>query len=150
MEIRDSLLQPTLGHDSPATSIYSATTGYFVSFAGGPLAGAAVALANAYRLKRLGSDWPLGLIAIAMTAIPLGWLSRGGSQWISSRLGAGMTGVGFRMLGLAFFALVYQWHRRYYRNMAILGLKPPAGWVIGIAAVIAGLAGTYGLSRALS
>lgn len=140
METRDDLLQPTLGHsDSPATSIYSAQTGYIVSFFGGPLAGATIALANAYRLKRLRTDWPLGLIAIAATAGPMWWWFRGGAQWIAIHAGGGAREVVFRALGLGFFALVYGWHRQYYRNMTLFGLTPPSGWLIGIAAVIGSL-----------
>lgn len=151
METRDDLLQPTLGHrDSPATSIYSPQTGYVVSFFGGPLAGAAIALANAYRLKRLGSDWPLGLLAVVATVGPMWWWFRGGAQWITAHAGGGAREVIFRVLGLGFFALAYGWHRQYYRNMTFLGLTPPSGWLVGIAAVVGGLALDFGLAAVLS
>src|SRR5262245_25508498 len=113
METRDDLLQPTLGRsDSPAISIYSARTGYFASFFGGPIEGAAIALANAYRLKRLGTDWPLALIAAGATLMPMGWL-RGSGHWMVSYVGPGAEGLMLRVLGLGFFALVYGWHRQY-------------------------------------
>lgn len=152
MEIPQDLLQPTLGQrDSAATSIYSALTGYVASFLGGPLAGAAIALVNAHRLRRLRTDWPLGLIAIAATAGPMAWWYRGGgAQWISARAGAGAGELALHALGLGFFALVYGWHRQYYRNMALFGLMPPSGWLLGIAAVAASLAVTYGLGTVLS
>jgi len=151
VETRDDLLQPTLGKtDSPATSIYSALTGYIASFFGGPLAGAAIALANAYRLKRLRTDWPLALLALAATAGPMWWWFRGGAQWVTAYAGDGAQMLGLRVLGLGFFALVYGWHRQYYRNMTFLGLSPPSGWVIGIAAVVGSLAVDFGLQAVLS
>lgn len=151
METPDDLLQPTLGHRaSAATSIYSAQTGYVVSFLGGPLAGATVALANAYRLKRLGTDWPLGLIAMAATVGPMWWWFRGGAQWIAAHAGGDAREVAFRALGLGFFALVYGWHRQYYRNMAFFGLTAPSGWLIGIAAVAGSIAVDLGLAAMLS
>lgn len=151
METPDDLLQPTLGQrGSPATSIYSAQTGYVVSFFGGPLAGAAIALTNAYRLKRLRTDWPLGLLAIAGTVGPMWWWFRSGARWITALAGSDAGGVAFRVLGLAFFALVYGWHRQYYRNMAFFGITPPSGWLIGIAAVVGGIATNIGLAAVLS
>ncbi len=151
METEDDLLQPSLGRaDSPATSIYSAQTGYFASFFGGPLAGAVVALANSHRLKRLEIDWPLGMIGAAATIVPIWWLLRGGNAWLTSHLGSGTQTLVLRALGLGFFALAYGWHRRYYRNMAMLGIKPPPGWPIGLAAVIAGVATNLALAWLLS
>lgn len=151
METRDDLLQPTLGQrDSRATSIYSAQTGYVVSFLGGPLAGAAIALANSYRLKRLGMDWPLALLAVAGTVGPMWWWFHGGAQWITAHAGGGGVEVIFRVVGLGFFAVVYGWHRQFYRNMAFLGVAPPSGWLIGIAAVAGGVAVNFGLAAVLS
>lgn len=151
METPDDLLQPTLGQrDTPAASIYSARAGYLASFFGGPVAGATIALANAYRLKRLGNDWPVALIAIAATAGPMWWWFRWGAQWLGAHAGDGAYQILLRALGLGFFALVYGWHRQYYRNMTFLGLTPPSGWVIGIAAVAGGLAVEFGLAAVLS
>ncbi len=151
METLDDLLQPTLGRrDAPATSIYSALTGYVASFFGGPLAGAVIALVNAHRLKRLGKDWPLGLLAAAATAGPMWWWVQGGAHWVTGYAGAGAGEVLFHVLGLAFFALAYGWHRQYYRNMALFGLPPPSGWLIGLAAVIASLAASFGLWTVLA
>ena len=150
MTIPEDLLQPTLGrHDSAAPSIYSALTGYVASFFGGPMAGAAVALANAWRLKRLRADWPLGVLALAATAGPLWWWYRGGAQWVTAYAGADAREVLFRVLGLGFFALAYGWHRQYYRNMALFGLSPPSGWILGVAAVAIGLAAEFGLAAVL-
>jgi hypothetical protein len=151
METQDDLLQPTLGRDdSPATSIYSAGTGYIVSFLGGPLAGATIALVNAHRLNRLGTDWPLGLLAAIATVVPMWWWFHGGGPWLISHVGNGAQGLLLRGLGLGFFVLVYGWHRQYYRNMALFGLKPPSGWVIGVVAVIGSFAVRFALAHVLS
>jgi hypothetical protein len=152
METRDDLLQPTLGHGaSPATSIYSARTGYVTAFIGGPIAGAAVALLNAHRLKRLRIDWPLGVVAVVLTVGPIWWWMRGGGEsWVVAHLGRGMERVGLRAIGLGFFALVYARHRQYYRNMALFGLEPPSGWGVGTAAVIVGVVVSVFTETALS
>ena len=151
METKDDLLQPSLGRDdSPATSMYSAQTGYLASFFGGPLAGAVIALANSHRLKRLGIDWPLGIVAGLATILPQWWLIRGGSVWLASHLGNGMQSLLLRALGLGFFALAYGWHRQYYRNMALLGIKPHSGLPLGVAAVIGSIALNFALWRLLS
>jgi hypothetical protein len=151
METREDLLQATLGHsDSPAASIYSALTGYMASFFGGPVAGATVALVNAYRLKRLGTDWPLGLLALVATAGASWWWFHGGARWITAYAGTGVQEILFRILGLGFFAVAYARHRQYYRNMTYFGLTPPSGWPLGIAAVIGGLAVNFALAAVLS
>lgn len=151
MESRESLLQSTLGQaDTPATWIYSARTGYLSSFFGGPLAGAAIALVNAYRLKRLAKDWPIGLLAAAETIGALWWWRHGGESWVVELVGRDAQQILFRILGLGFFFLVYGWHREYYRNMAVLGIKPESGAYLGIAAVVGGLVATFALGAALS
>ena|SRR5579872_6734909 len=151
METQDDLLQPTLGRrDSPATSIYSAQTGYIAAFFGGPLAGATIALINAQRLNRLAVDWPLGLVAAALTVLPMWWWSRDGGLWAVAHFGAGVHELLFRALGLGFFALVYGCHRQYYRNMALFGLAAPSGWALGVVAVIGGLAVNFSLRLAFS
>jgi hypothetical protein len=151
MNTREDLLKPSLGQsDSPANSIYSARTGYIASFFGGPLGGAIIALANAYRLKRLKVDWPIGVLALAVTIGPIGWWMRGGAQWAAAYGGRDAAQVGFRVVGLGFFAVVYAWHRRYYRNMTLFGIKPPTGTLIGLVAVVAGLATEAAIVAALS
>jgi hypothetical protein len=152
MEARDDLLQATLGQsDGPAISIYSARTGYYSSFFGGPLAGAAIALINAHRLKRLQTDWPLGLLAVALTIVPIWWLYRGGgNQWFVAHVGPGAERFVLRVLGLGFFALAYARHRPYYRNMALMGLTPPPGRDIGVAVAIGGFVVSIALARAFS
>jgi len=136
----DELMQPSLsGVEGPATSIYSMQTGYLAAFFGGPLGGATIALLNAHRLKRLGSDWPLGLAALGVTFGLLWWqLRSGGEAWLIGHLGHGGPGLAIRIVGLAFYGIVYAVHRQYYRNMALLGLEAPSGWIPGIAAIVGG------------
>lgn len=142
MPDRNELLQPSLGSDaSPETSIYSTTTGYMAAFFGGPIGGAAIALTNSWRLKRLGKDWPLALVAVALTLGVTWWEQRaGGLAWLTSHLGSSGPRFAVRIVGLAMFAVIYLIHRRYYRNMDMMGIKAPSGWVPGIVAIIAGMA----------
>jgi hypothetical protein len=152
MQDRNELLQPSLGSDaSPASSIYSATTGYVAAFFGGPIGGAAVALTNSWRLKRLGKDWPLALVAIALTVGTAWWEQRaGGLAWLDSHFGRSGQRFAVRIVGLAMFGIIYLIHRRYYRNMVMMGIKPPAGWGVGIAAVIVGMAILAALGNVLA
>lgn len=152
MNTRDDLLQASLGHeDSLSTALYSSRTGYVTSFFGGPLAGAVIAMANAYRLRRLRTDWPLGVAGVALHVGFLWWWARGGgAQWSRAHLEAGSASVFTRILGLVFFAAAYAWHRQYYRNMAFMNLESPSGWVIGIAAILGGVGLDIGLTAAWS
>lgn len=112
--------------------------GYLASFFGGPVAGAIVALANASRLKRLRRDWFLLPTALLVEILYLLWLRRDGAGWIEG-MDLSPT-VPWRLLGLLFFAAIYFLHRRYYRSMEVLGIKAASGWVVGILALVAGIA----------
>jgi hypothetical protein len=138
----NELLKPSLGSEaSAATSIYSTTTGYLAAFFGGPIGGAAIALTNSWRLKRLGKDWPLALVAIALTVGMAWWEQRaGGLAWLTKQLGSSGPRFAVRVVGLAMFAVIYLIHRRYYRNMDMMGITAPKGYAPGIAAIIAGIA----------
>src|SRR5215470_6426856 len=105
----DDLMQPSLSSaDGPATSIYSMQTGYLAAFFGGPLGGAAIALLNSYRLKRLSSDWPLGVLALVVTIGLFWWqLRSGGQAWLTGHLGRGGPGLVVRIVGLLVFGIVY-------------------------------------------
>ena len=152
MADRNELLQPSLGSEtSAATSIYSTTTGYLAAFFGGPIGGAIIALTNSWRLKRLGQDWPLGVVAIALAGGMVWWEQRaGGLVWLTSHFGSGGPRFAVRVVGLAMFAAMYLIHRRYYRNMELLNIKPPSGWIIGIGAIIGGFVTLEGLAVALA
>jgi hypothetical protein len=151
MTDRDYLLRPSLsGEAAPETTIYSATTGYMAAFFGGPVGGAVVGLVNAWRLRRLGRDWPLALAAIAM-AVGLSWwnVRGGGGAWLTEQFGRSGTEIALRVVGLVFFAGVYLIHRRYYRSMEMMGNEPPSGWVLGFAGAVVGLVATFSIMAAL-
>ena len=144
----NDLLQPSLsGSDVPATSIYSATTGYVAAFVGGPIGGAVVAMVNAWRLNRVSKDWPMALLAVLITWTLLYWETRmGGNGWLVEHLGASGPRMLLRVLALAYFVGIYGLHYKSYRNMALLGIVPPSGWVLGVVGIVIGLAGTAGLT----
>ena len=152
MADRNELLQPSLGSEaSAATSIYSTTTGYLAAFFGGPLGGAAIALTNSWRLKRLGKDWPLALVALALTGGMAWWEQRaGGLAWLTSHFGSSGQRFAVRVVGIAMFAVIYLIHRRYYRNMEMLGITSPSGWIPGIAAILGGIAAMTALGQVLA
>ncbi|HKE45115.1 MAG TPA: hypothetical protein VKB41_11330 [Steroidobacteraceae bacterium] len=148
----NELLQPSLDSDKgAATSIYSTTTGYMAAFFGGPLGGAVIALLNSHRLRRLAVDWPLGVVALAITTGTLWWEVRsGGTRWLVENLGPSGPRVAVRIMGLAMFGIVYLAHGKYYRNMSLFGLKPPSGWVPGIAAIVGGTLAMMGIAMLLA
>jgi hypothetical protein len=151
MNDRDELLRPSLGSEtSPETSIYSATTGFLAAFFGGPLAGAIVAMVNAWRLKRLASDWPLAVAAIALTVGLVWWEERGGgAQWLFDVAGRSGVEIALRVAGLAFFSVVYAIHRSYYRSMELFAVEPPSGWALGVGAIVAGFVTTLFIASAM-
>jgi hypothetical protein len=151
MNDRDELLRPSLGSEtSPETSIYSATTGFLAAFFGGPLGGAIIAMVNAWRLKRLASDWPLAVAAIALTVGLLWWeLRAGGAEWLVDIAGKNGVQIALRVAGLAFFSVVYAIHRTYYRSMELFAVEPPSGWALGFGATVAGFVTTLFIASAM-
>ncbi len=141
MEHDSDLLRPSLNADqSPAAAIYSVRTGFLTAFFGGPIAGASIALINSYRLRRLAVDWPIGLLAVAICG-SIGWLAtHGGWPWLDTLLGHGSISYVTRITNLAFFGVVYAFHRTYYRSMSVLGICAPSGLAVGIGAIVFGLA----------
>jgi hypothetical protein len=148
MDPDSDLLRPSLtAGRNPAAAIYSIRTGFLSAFFGGPIAGAAIALLNAYRLKRLTMDWPIGLIAIAFSAI-LGWFeTHGGWHRLDASFGQGSDIYATRIINLMFFGIVYAFHRTYYKSMAVLAIESPNGLLVGIGAIILGLLANEALVR---
>jgi len=140
MDSDSDLLRPSLtAGRNPAAAIYSIRTEFLTSFFGGPMAGAAVALLNSYRLRRLAVDWPLALIALTIGVL-LGWLeNHGGWHWLDSSLGPGSDIYATRVINLIFFGIVYAFHRTYYKGMSVLAITPPNGLLVGTGAIIFGL-----------
>jgi len=138
--IQDSeLLRPSLtAEHSSEAAIYSVRTGFLVSFFGGPIAGGMIALLNARRLRRLKTDWPIGLLAVAVS-VGLSWsLAAHQWQWLDGALGRGSGRYLQDLAGLGFYGVVYSLHRPYYRSMELLGLEAPNGLRVGIAAAALG------------
>ncbi len=139
---KNDLLQPSLSaSDATGVSIYSTAAGYIVSYFGGPLAAAIIALLNSFHLGRLHKDWPFG--ALALLAVPgyFKWLQVGGGQrWLSAVIGQWSIPYVYRLMGVLFFGLAYLMHRRYYRSMALIGVPARPGWIPGVGAVMAGMA----------
>jgi hypothetical protein len=148
MDHNSDLLRPSLSADhNPSAAIYSLRTEFLTSFFGGPIAGAAIALLNSYRLKRLSVDWPIGLIAIAFSTL-LAWLAtHGGWHWLDAALGRGSGSIGARVINLVFFTIVYAFHRTYFKSMSVLGIAAPNGLAVGIGAIILGLLANVGLIK---
>ena len=146
--MNNDLLQPSLtGTDAPATSIYSATTGYVAAFLGGPIGGAVIAMANAWRLKRLAKDLPVAILAVLVTATMLWWEARlGGDRWLVEQFGRSGPRMLLRVVALVYFLGIYGLHYKSYRSMALMGVEPPSGWVIGVVAVVVGIGATLGLT----
>jgi hypothetical protein len=151
MNDNSDLLRPSLsGANASATAIYSATTGYLVSFLGGPVAGALIAMVNSYRLRRLSRDWPVALFAVALLHTMLWWeLRNGGSEWLKGHLGASGPRAFHSVVSLLFFCGIYLLHYTSYRSMRVMGLKAPSGWVPGIIAIIVGFSVTVALASML-
>jgi hypothetical protein len=137
--IQDSeLLRPSLTAEHSSAPIYSVRTGFLASFFGGPIGGAIVALLNARRLGRLKLDWPVALLALGVS-VGLSWsLAAHKWQWLDGSLKPGSGRYLQDLAGLAFYGVIYALHRPYYRSMALLGLDPPNGLRVGIAAAALG------------
>jgi hypothetical protein len=140
MDQGENLLRPTLGGaGATRSSIYSTTTGYLAAFFGGPVAAAVVALVNSRRLGRLSRDWPFAALAIGAQLAFIQW-QLGDGPARGETPDATIQRLMQRLLGVAFFALAFLLHRRYFRNMDVAGIKAPSGWMLGAGAIVAGLA----------
>jgi hypothetical protein len=141
------LLTPSLTADARVPqAIYSASTGFLASFLGGPMAGAVIALVNSQRLRRLGTDWPIALLALAIAVLIQLSVVDHFWDWLDHLLGQGSIRFVYKLAGMAFFGAIYALHRPYYRSMSLLGLKTPNGILIGILAIAVGLGVQFGLA----
>jgi hypothetical protein len=149
MDHNSDLLRPSLSADhNPSAAIYTIRTAFLTTFIGGPIAGAAIALLNSYRLKRLTADWPLVLVGMALSAL-LAWMAtHGGWHWLDAALGRGSGSIGARVINLVYFAIVYAVHRTYFKSMSVLGITAPNGLPVGIGAILLGLFANVGLMKA--
>jgi hypothetical protein len=145
--IQDSdLLRPSLTADvdSPRP-LYSVRTAFLSSFFGGPVAGAAIALVNSQRLRRLKTDWPIAVLGLGSSALLQWSIARHWWEWLDRALGESADHYIFRLFGLGFSGVIYAMHRPYYRSTSLLGLRSPNGTGVGIAAILLGNAAQAGL-----
>jgi hypothetical protein len=140
----EDLLRPTLSDHEPAPALYNSTGFFMSSFFGGPLGAAIYGGANSHRLGRLSHDLPK-LAALAGAAFLLvyvleaaGWLE-GLAGFIGGNV-ARNYGLIMRAMGLLTCGAIYLMHRWFFRSAKVTGAKEIAGWVPGIAAVVAGIA----------
>jgi hypothetical protein len=143
------LLRPSLTADARAPeAIYSAGTGFLTSFLGGPVAGAMIALLNSHRLRRLGRDWPIALLALGISVLVRLSVVDHFWDWLDGLLGKGSIRYVADLIGMVFFGLIYALHKPFYRSMSLLGLKaPPNGLGVGLAAIGLGIAVQFALFR---
>jgi len=141
MDHNSDLLRPSLSADhNYSAAIYSVRTAFLTSFFGGPLAGAVIALLDSYRLRRLGVDWPLALIAIGLFML-LSWLAtHDGWRWAI---------YGSHVGNVIFFGIVYAYHRTYYKSMSVLGITPPNGLGVGFGAALFGILAEIAMIKAI-
>lgn len=137
----DELLKPTLETGAVGrTAIYSTTAGFTTAFFGGPFAAVALTAINSWRLRRLRMDvWPL-LAAAALSVLAI-WLIESPARFGQPDLELGATGQRLlqRAFSLGLFGLFWLLHRRYYRNMMVMGIEPPNGWVVGLGCAVFGV-----------
>jgi hypothetical protein len=140
------LLTPSLSADTRVPqAIYSAGTGFLASFLGGPMAGAVIALVNSQRLQRLRTDWPIALLALAITVLIRLSVVDHFWDWLDPLLGRGSISFVYQLVGMVLFGAIYALHKPYYRSMSLFGLKTPNGIVPGLLAIAVGLGVQFGL-----
>lgn len=138
----EDLLRPTLSGYRKPPALYN-STGFFLSaFFGGPLGAGLYATANSWRLGRLVRDLPVIVGITAAAFLVLFGLDRlGVLAQLNGYLGGSKSRnleIYLRALGIACFGAIYLMHRGFFRAARVSGLKPLAGWIPGIAAVLAG------------
>lgn len=138
----DELLKPTLrSGDGQHRAIYSTTAGYVTSFFGGPFAAIAMTTLNSWRLRRLATDALPLLAATTLSILIVVLIYR---PQLLGLADFGLSGTLSRLLlrayALALFGGAYLLHIRYYRNMEIMSLQSPNGWIAGAGCGVLGAA----------
>jgi hypothetical protein len=143
----DELLKPTLeAGDGQQRAIYSTTAGYMTAFFGGPFAAIALTTLNSMRLKRLAADAWLLLGATLLSVLVTILLYR--PQLLGQpdfALSDNMLRLLLRAYALGVFGAGYYVHKRYYRNMEVMGLQPPQAWAAGLGCIVVGVGVVAGL-----
>lgn len=141
--MRDDLLQPSLSAEKIAAAPPSTQAIFLTSFFGGPIAAVMMITIASYRLRRLVRDLPLlvGLLSVSIGVIA--WFlssasAQGLREWIQSNVGSSGFEFLFRIISLMCFGVGYWMHAQAHRNSALLGLKAPNGWLVGIPCLVIG------------
>lgn len=139
---RSDLLRPSLVRGRQGLAPYSTQAGFVVGFIGGPLAGLALALINARRLKRLPGDLAWLLPALGACVAVEWWLaSPDGVQWLQQAgqwLGQRPRPLISTALGLLSFGVASLLHGRSQRQASVMGLDRPNGTWLGIGLIVLG------------
>jgi hypothetical protein len=141
--VREDLLQPSLS-SAPTAAPPSTQAMFLTSFFGGPVAAAAILAVGSYRLRRLRGDWPVLLCLLVLPLALLLWFSlapgaQSWREWGADNIGRSANTLFSRALALACCGIGYLLHRQAHRNAELLGLKPPNGWLVGLACIAVGL-----------
>jgi hypothetical protein len=144
---RDALLQPSLIGAGPQASMYAARAGFYTAFFGGPFAAVAFSALNSRRAARSATDAPWQLLAFC-TSVAVIWALFKPSAWsyrIDHVLGHNAGTLIARVWSLLLFGGECLLHKKFYRHMEMLGVKPPRALAPCLACVAFGLLATFGL-----
>lgn len=140
--MREHLLTPSLGANTPSAAPYSTRSSFLVALFGGPLAILFYAALNSWRLRR-GADLPVYVVGFALLVALLY------AAIVDKHLVAGVTAIlgkdTFRFLSsalsLGLCGVFYLLHKKQHRSAAFFGTKPPSPWIPAIACMVIGYFG---------
>ena len=141
--MRDDLLQPSLSIEKIAAAPPSTQAMFLTSFFGGPIAAVMMIAVASFRLRRLVRDLPLLIVLLGAPIGAFAWLqtsvaAEGIRLWIQSNVGSSGFEFLIRLAGLMCFGIGYWLHAQAHRNSALLGLKAPNGWLVGVPCIVIG------------
>lgn len=153
---RPDLLRPSL---SPSNRIerapYSLQVGFLSAFFGGPLAAVGMSMLNSWRMGTLQRDaillGAMGLLGAGLVGLLAVGSAEGAAwlvtleRWFGRNAGSYLERLG----GLLLFAGEAALHRREQRAADLFGLPRPNGWIVGIAFIVGGRAGSLLIDAAV-
>lgn len=151
----EPLLQRSLHAEEPRLAPPSTQTMFVTAFFGGPVAACAIAAFGSFRLRRLKRDAPILLGLLALTLAATVWLRLAPSGaparvWLAETIGKSGFAAFNRAMALAVFVACFTLHRQAHRSTALLGLKQPNGWIVGLLSIVVGAAATVAVLAAVS
>jgi hypothetical protein len=141
--MRDDLLQPSLSAETMAAAPPSTQAMFLTSFFGGPIAAVLIVGIGSFRLRRFLRDLPILVLLMGASIGAMAWLIAAPSalhvrQWIVANAGSSSFELTNRVIALICFGIGYWLHAKAHRNSALLGLKAPNGWLVGIPCLVVG------------